>query len=90
MEMNGRSSFCDCFILMSAPSTVRVRAIVDFIGESMKKKGLSLKHREGYAECTWVLLDYGEVVVHVFHHPTRLFYALENLWGDAPKRNFIK
>ncbi len=69
---------------------MRVRAIVDFIEESMKKEGLRLKHKEGYFESLWVLLDYGEVIVHVFHHETRRFYALENLWGDAPKRNFTK
>ena len=90
MELNGRSSLCDCFIVMSAPSTVRVRAIVDFIEESMKKEGIHLKHKEGYTESTWVLLDYGEVIAHVFHHQTRQFYALENLCGDAPKRNFLK
>ena len=88
--MNGKSSLCDCFVVMSAPSTVRVRAIVDFIEESTKKEGMVLKHKEGYAESTWVLLDYGEIVVHIFHHETRRFYALENLWGDAPRRNFIK
>ena len=90
MEMNGRSSFCESFIVMSAPSMVRVRAIVDFIEESMKKEGMPPKHKEGYAESTWVLLDYGEVVAHVFYHETRRFYALENLWGDAPKRNYLK
>ena len=88
--MNGKSSFCDFFVVMSAPSTVRVRAIVDFIEDAMKKEGMSLKHKEGYGEAIWVLLDYGEVVAHVFHHETRRFYALENLWGDAPKRNFLK
>ena len=69
---------------------VRVRAIVDFIEESMKKAGMRLKHKEGYAESSWVLLDYGEVIAHIFYHDTRRFYALENLWGDAPKRNFLK
>ena len=90
MEMNGKSSLCDFFIVMSAPSMVRVRAIADFIEESMKKEGLHWRHKEGYAESTWVLMDYGEVVAHIFYHETRRFYALENLWGDAPKRNFIK
>ena len=90
MEMNGKSSFCDFFIVMSATSTVRVRAIVDFIEETMKKKGFNLMHKEGYLESTWVLLDYGEVIAHVFHQETRRFYDLENLWGDAPKTNYLK
>ena len=90
MDMNGKSSLCDHYVVMSAPSTVRVRAIVDFIEESLKKKGFTLKHREGYTESLWVLLDYSEVVVHVFYLETRTFYGLENLWGDVPKRNFLK
>lgn len=88
--MNGKSSFCDFFVVMSAPSTVRVRAIVDFIEKQMKEKGMSPQHEEGYAESTWVLLDFGDVVTHVFHQETRRFYDLENLWGDAPKRHYLK
>ena len=90
MEMNEKYSLCDFFVVMSAPSTVRVRAIVDFIQETMKEKGMPLKHKEGYTESTWVLMDFGEVIVHVFHQEMRRFYDLENLWGDSPKRNFIK
>ena len=90
MEMIGKSSLCDFFVVMSATSTVRVRAIVDFIVETMKKKGFSLRHKEGYLESTWVLLDYGEVIAHVFHQEARRFYDLEHLWGDAPKRNYFK
>ena len=90
MEMNGKSSLCDFFVVMSATSTVRVRAIVDFIEETMKKNGFSLIHKEGYQESSWVLMDYGEVIAHVFHEETRRFYGLEKLWGDAPKRNYLK
>ena len=90
MEMNGKSSLCDFFVVMSAPSTVRVRAIVDFIEEQMEGEGMRLQHKEGYAESTWVLLDFGEVIAHVFHQETRRFYDLENLWGDAPKKHYLK
>lgn len=90
MEMNGKSALCDYFIVMSAPSTVRVRAIVDFIEEQMKNEGMPLKHKEGYKESTWVLMDFGEVIAHVFHQETRRFYDLEKLWGDAPKRHYLK
>ena len=90
MEMKQRSSLCDFFVVMSAPSSVRVRAIVDHIEDSLKKEGLRARHKEGYAESLWVLLDYGSVITHIFYHETRKFYDLEKLWGDAPKRNFIK
>ena len=88
MELKQRSSFCDFFVVMSAPSTVRVKAIVDHIEESLKKDDHRASHKEGYAEASWVLLDYGQVIVHVFYHETRKFYGLEHLWGDAPKRNY--
>lgn len=87
MEMKHRSSLCDYFVIMSASSSVRVKAIVDHIDDSMKKEENRARHREGYAEAMWVLLDYGDVIAHVFYHETRKFYGLENLWGDAPKRN---
>ena len=89
MEMNQKSALSDFFVVMSASSTVRVKAIVDSIDESLSDAGERVRHREGYAEASWVLLDYGEVIVHVFHHETRKFYNLENLWGDAPKRHFV-
>ncbi len=86
MAMNRGVSFCDAFVLMSAPSTVRVKAIVDGIDEALSTEGLEARHREGALEARWVLLDYGDVVVHVFHEETRKFYALENLWGGIPRR----
>ena len=90
MEMKQRAAFCDYFILMSAPSTVRVKAIVDHIEEEFKKQDAPARHREGYQDALWVLLDYNEVVVHVFHEETRKFYNLESLWGDVHKRSFKK
>lgn len=90
MEMAGRSGLCDFFVVMSAPSSVRVKAIVDHVEESLKREGLAPRVKEGYAEALWVLLDYGDVIVHVFYHEKRKFYDLETLWGDAPRRRFLK
>lgn len=88
LDMRQKSSLCEYFIVMSAPSSVRVKAIVDRIEESLEREGFRARHREGYADATWVLLDYGNVIVHVFYQATRKFYDLENLWGDAPKRSY--
>ena len=88
MDMTRKSTFCDWFVVMSAPSTVRAKAIVDHLEESLEKHGLSKLRHDGYNEARWVLLDYGEVIIHVFYHETRKFYDLETLWGDAPRRNF--
>lgn len=90
MEMTGRSSLCEYFIVMSAPSAVRVKAIVDSIEKNLEEQGIRARHREGYQEALWVLLDYGDVLVHVFHEDTRRFYGLEHLWGDAPKHTYLK
>jgi ribosome-associated protein len=56
----------------------------------MEEEGVKLRHKEGYGEGVWVLMDFGEVIVHVFHEEARRFYALERLWGDAPKRHYLK
>ena len=90
MEMKQRSAFCDYFIVMSAPSSVRVKAIVDHIESELRKNGFKSFHQEGYQDGVWVLMDYGEVLVHVFHHEAREFYSLESLWGDVHKVNFSK
>ncbi|MBI3316089.1 MAG: ribosome silencing factor [Candidatus Omnitrophica bacterium] len=90
MDMKGRSAFCDYFVVMSAQSSVRVKAIVDGVEESMEDADAPALHKEGYAESAWVLLDFGGVVAHVFYHETRKFYDLENLWGDAPRRSYTK
>lgn len=89
MEMKEHSGLCDYFVVMSAPSTVRVKAIVDHIEASLKEEGLKPRHREGVSEGVWVLLDYGNVIAHIFHQDTRNFYNLETLWGDAPKKQFL-
>ena len=89
MDMGEKSSVADHFVVMSAPSTVRVKAIVDHIEDSMKDGGVRLLHKEGVQEAHWVLMDYGEIVVHVFYHETRKFYSLETLWGDAPRRHYF-
>ncbi len=88
MEMKRRTALCDFFVVMSAPSQVRVRAIVDAVEGSMEGEGYRAAHKEGYREAVWVLLDYGSVIVHVFYHETRRFYDLEHLWGDAPRKNY--
>ena len=90
MDMRQRAAFCDVFIVMSAPSSARVKTIADHIEESLENEGHRASHKEGSLEALWVLLDYGDVVVHIFHHETRKFYNLENLWGDAPRRVFLK
>ncbi len=74
----------DAFLLCSAPNDRQVRAIVDEIEERLRGLGAKPLRREGQREGRWVLLDYGDVVVHVQHEEARSFYALERLWRDCP------
>jgi ribosome-associated protein len=74
----------DYFVICSGNADRQVKAITDNILEGTSEKGLKPWHVEGYEALKWVLIDYVDVVVHVFHKETREFYSLETLWGDAP------
>ena len=84
LDVQGLSSVTDYFLICSGRSTTHLRSIADTIREEMKAAGVRLLHGEGPAESGWMLLDYGDVLVHVFLEDTRVYYALERLWGDAP------
>ena len=78
------ASFADYFVICSADSDTQVKAIADEIDKTLKDGGLKSWHKEGYRALNWVLLDYIDVVVHIFKREMREFYNLEKLWGDAP------
>ena len=85
LDMQKVSTFCDYFVITSAGSFKKTRAIADHIEESLEKEKIKPHHIEGRAEAKWILLDYGDVVANVFYEETRCFYALERLWGDAKR-----
>lgn len=85
LDMRKVSTFWDYFVITSAGSFKKTRAIADNIQESLSKKRLKPHHVEGTKEGQWILLDYGSVVAHIFYEETRSFYDLERLWGDAQK-----
>jgi ribosome-associated protein len=74
----------DYFIICTADSDTQVKAIADEVDKSLRDEGIKSWHKEGYKALLWVLLDYVDVVVHVFKKDARTFYNLEKLWGDAP------
>lgn len=84
LDVHGLSSVTDYFLVCSGRSTTHLRSIADAIREEMKAADERLLHGEGAPESGWMLLDYGNVLMHVFLEETRLYYALERLWGDAP------
>ena len=80
------NSVCSVFVICHGSSKIQVQAIADSVFEMVKKKtGQNPWHKEGYQNSDWILLDYVDVVVHVFNKETRLFYNLEGLWADAEK-----
>lgn len=85
LDLRAISGIADCFVVCSGTSSTHLRTIVEAIEAALKAEGHVVRHREGEAGSGWVLLDYGDVVVHVFLPETRAFYALERLWGDAPE-----
>ncbi len=84
LDVQRVSSVTDYFLVCSGRSAPHVKTIAEAIREELKSDGVRPLHAEGQAESGWVLLDYGDVLVHVFLEDTRAYYALERLWGDAP------
>jgi ribosome-associated protein len=84
MDLRGISSATDFFVLGTGNSDIQVRAIAEHVIEELKKSDVRPDHVEGLEAGYWVLIDYIDFVVHVFHHTARAFYQLEVLWGDAP------
>lgn len=83
INLEGKTSVSDYFVLCSASSSLQVKAIADHILKETKKIGEKAWRDEGYTGLTWVLIDYVDVVSHIFMEETRKFYNLEGLWGDA-------
>lgn len=83
MDMQGLMSSTDYFVICSANTATQVRAIADNIEEKLAEQGAAFLHKEGYREGEWVLMDYGDVIAHIFIQEAREYYALERLWGDA-------
>ena len=89
LDLRGLSGFTDYFVIASADSSRQVRALAERVEERLALAHVRMLHREGAREAHWILLDYHDVVVHIFDEQTRQFYDLERLWGDAPKRMLV-
>ena len=85
LDVRKLCSFTDFFVIMSGRSTRHVLGLAEAVEEELRSKRLSTSQAEGLKEGTWVLLDFNDVVVHIFYTETRKFYDIEGLWHDAPK-----
>lgn len=88
INLEGISVLADYFIIANGTNSSQVQALVDNIEEELHKAGYSLKQREGYSNGNWVLLDFGDVIVHIFDRENRLFYDLERIWRDGKEIAF--
>lgn len=88
LEISNVVTYADYFLICSGRSSIQVKAIVNAVEQYLKEKGVSPLHIEGYTEGRWVLLDYDELIVHIFLEEARRFYDLERLWGDVPRTEF--
>ena len=84
IDVEDVTSICDCFVIAHGNSSTQVRALSDYVEKELKEQhGIDPLRTEGYQSSSWVLVDYGEVIVHVFNEETRGFYDLERLWKDG-------
>lgn len=83
LDIHEISTMADYFVIASASNSNQVKAIADEIEEKLYEQGCKLIHSEGYQTARWVLLDFGDLIVHIFHKEDREFYQLERVWADA-------
>jgi ribosome-associated protein len=86
LDLRALEGVCDFFVIATGHSEIQVRAIADAVEEGLREsRGMKPWHSEGFEARRWVLLDYVDVVVHVFHARAREYYLLDKLWGDAAR-----
>lgn len=85
LDLRQIASFTEFFLICTGASTRQVQAISNAIEDTLRKDGKRPLHIEGYSSAEWILLDYGDFIVHIFSPASRRFYDLERLWRDAPR-----
>ena len=89
IDVSDRLVITDCFVVCSAPNERQVSSVVEEVERRMREHGVKPVLREGDREARWVLIDFGDVVVHIQHDEERRFYALERMWKDYPVIPFV-
>ena len=82
-QISNISNIADYFVICSGRSIPQVKAIFEHLEEQMEKQGKFAARNEGYSEGRWIAVDYGEIIVHIFHKDTREIYGLDNLWNNG-------
>lgn len=85
LDLRGLSNVADAFVIASGKNPNHLRAMADAVEQKLYEAGVKLHHSEGYSGGTWVLLDFGNVLIHLFNQEARNFYSLDHVWSDAKK-----
>ena len=89
LDMTGISDFTDVFMIISADSEPQIKAVASGIREKMREQhGLHVLAEDGFPSSQWIVLDYGDIIIHIFHPTKRALYNLERLWSDAKRIEF--
>ncbi|WP_313524728.1 ribosome silencing factor [Anaerotignum sp.] len=83
LDLQGLSNIADCFVIASGNNVNHLRAMADEVEQKLFQEGVKLHHSEGYSVATWILLDFGNLLVHLFNNEQRDFYGLDHVWNDA-------
>lgn len=84
MDLRKVSDMADFFVIVSGESDIHVKTLCNFVETELRNEKIHVWHKEGFSKLNWVLMDYVEVIVHIFRPETRAYYNLEKLWADAP------
>ena len=87
LDLQGLSNVADCFVIASGNNVNHLRAMADEVEQKLFQAGYKMHHSEGYSTGTWILLDFGNLLIHLFNKEDRAFYGLEHVWGDAKQVN---
>jgi ribosome-associated protein len=90
LDLKAVAAFTDAFVILGGTQRRQTQAISDAIVERLVAEGEKPDHVEGYDLGEWILIDYADLIVHVFTRDTRAFYSLEKLWGDAPRVGAVR
>lgn len=83
VDISDISTIADYFIIASGKNRSQIQAMCDNVDETLGRAGVSIKQTEGYKNANWILMDYGDIIVHIFDTENRLFYDLERIWRDG-------
>ncbi len=83
IDISDVSTIADYFIIASGKNRSQIQAMCDNVDETLGRAGVSIKQTEGYKNANWILMDYGDIIVHIFDTENRLFYDLERIWRDG-------